>query len=88
VEVGEDPVLALSRELQEEWSVTPERLAVEALLSLESGLVMLVGQAWLPAGAEVRRDAEHDAHAWWPPEPDTWPGEADPVLRRMATLLT
>jgi 8-oxo-dGTP diphosphatase len=88
VEVGEDPVLALCRELEEEWSVTPDRLAVEALLSLESGLVMLVGQAWLPAGAEVRRDAEHDAHAWWPPEPDAWPGEADPVLRRMATLLT
>jgi 8-oxo-dGTP diphosphatase len=88
VEVGEDPVEALTRELEEEWSVIPERLAVEALLSLESGLVMLIGQAWLPAGAEVERDAEHDAHAWWPPEPDAWPDEADPVLRRMATLLT
>jgi 8-oxo-dGTP diphosphatase len=88
VEVGEDPVRALSRELEEEWSVTPERLAVEALLSLESGLVMLVGQAWLPVGAEVERDAEHDAHAWWPPEPAAWPGEADSVLRRMAALLS
>jgi 8-oxo-dGTP diphosphatase len=68
--------------------VTPARLAVEALLSLDSGLVMLVGQAWLTAGVEVRRDAEHDAHAWWPPDPDAWPGEADPVLRRMATLLS
>jgi 8-oxo-dGTP diphosphatase len=88
VEVGEDPVRALCRELEEEWSVTPERLAVEALLSLDSGLVMLVGQAWLTVGVEVRRDAEHDAHAWWPPDPDAWPGEADPVLRRMATLLS
>jgi 8-oxo-dGTP diphosphatase len=88
VEVGEDPVRALCRELEEEWSVMPERLAVEALLSLDSGLVMLVGQAWLTAGVEVRRDAEHDAHAWWPPDPDAWPGEADPVLRRMATLLS
>jgi 8-oxo-dGTP diphosphatase len=88
VEVGEDPVQALCRELEEEWSVMPERLAVEALLSLDSGLVMLVGQAWLTAGVEVRRDAEHDAHAWWPPDPDAWPGEADPVLRRMATLLS
>jgi 8-oxo-dGTP diphosphatase len=88
VEVGEDPVEALTRELEEEWSVVPERLAVEALVSLDSGLVMLIGQAWLPAGAEVERDAEHDAHAWWPPEPDAWPHEADPVLRRMATLLT
>jgi 8-oxo-dGTP diphosphatase len=48
---------------------------------------MLVGQAWLPAGAEVERDAEHDAHAWWPVEPAAWPDEADPVLRRMAVLL-
>jgi len=88
VEVGEDPVEALTRELEEEWAVVPERLAVEALVSLETGLVMLIGQAWLPPGAEVERDAEHDAHAWWPPEPDAWPDEADPVLRRMATLLT
>jgi 8-oxo-dGTP diphosphatase len=88
VEVGEDPVEALTRELEEEWSVVPERLAVEALVALDSGMVMLVGQAWLPAGANVERDAEHDAHAWWPPEPDAWPDEADPVLRRMATLLT
>jgi 8-oxo-dGTP diphosphatase len=87
VEVGEDPVEALTRELEEEWSVQPERLAVEALVSLPTGLVMLVGQAWLPEGAEVERDAEHDAHAWWPLEPADWPDEADPVLRRMATLL-
>ena len=87
VEVGEDPVGALTRELEEEWSVRPERLSVEALVSLPSGLVMLVGQAWLPDGAEVRRDAEHDAHAWWPPEPAAWPDEADPVLRHMASLL-
>jgi 8-oxo-dGTP diphosphatase len=87
VEVGEDPVEALARELEEEWAVWPERLAVEALVSLPSGMVMLVGQAWLPEGAEVERDAEHDAHAWWPAEPADWPGEADPVLRHMATLL-
>jgi ADP-ribose pyrophosphatase YjhB (NUDIX family) len=87
VEVGEDPVEALTRELEEEWSVRPERLTVEALVSLPSGLVMLVGQAWLREGAEVRRDAEHDAHAWWPSEPAAWPDEADPVLRHMASLL-
>jgi 8-oxo-dGTP diphosphatase len=87
VELGEDPVEALTRELEEEWSVTPERFAVEALVSLPSGLVMLIGQAWLAAGAEVERDAEHDAHAWWPAEPEAWPDEADPVLRRMAILL-
>jgi len=87
VEVGEDPVEALARELEEEWSVEPERLVVEALVSLPSGLVMLVGQAWLAPGAEVERDAEHDAHAWWPAEPDAWPDHADPALRRMAILL-
>jgi ADP-ribose pyrophosphatase YjhB (NUDIX family) len=87
VEVGEDPVEALTRELEEEWSVRPARLAVEALLSLPTGMVMLVGQAWLPEGAEVERDDEHDAHAWWPPEPAEWPSEADPVLRHMASLL-
>ncbi|MGH2948418.1 MAG: NUDIX domain-containing protein, partial [Solirubrobacteraceae bacterium] len=87
VEVGEDPVEALTRELEEEWSVSPQRLAVEALVSLPSGLVMLVGQAWLPDGAEVERDAEHDAHAWWPAEPSAWPADADPALRRMAALL-
>jgi ADP-ribose pyrophosphatase YjhB (NUDIX family) len=87
VEVGEDPVEALTRELEEEWSVQPERLVVEALVSLPTGLVMLVGQAWLADGAQVERDAEHDAHAWWPAEPEAWPDEADPVLRHMATLL-
>jgi 8-oxo-dGTP diphosphatase len=87
VEVGEDPVEALTRELEEEWSVEPERMAVEALLSLPHGLAMLVGQAWLADGAHVRRDAEHDAHAWWPADPAAWPPEADPALRRMAALL-
>ena len=87
VELGEDPVDALTRELEEEWSVVPERFAVEALVSLPTGLAMLVGQAWLPPGAAVERDAEHDAHAWWPPEPEAWPDEAGPVLRRMAGLL-
>ena len=87
VEVGEDPVETLGRELEEEWSVTPERLSVEALLSLPNRLAMLVGLAWLPAGAEVTRDAEHDEHAWWPRAVGDWPGEADPTLWRMATLL-
>jgi 8-oxo-dGTP diphosphatase len=87
VEVGEDPVEALTRELEEEWSVAPERLAIEALLSLPSGLVMLVGQAWLAVGAQVERDPEHDAHAWWPAEPDAWPDDADPALRRLASML-
>jgi ADP-ribose pyrophosphatase YjhB (NUDIX family) len=87
VEVGEDPVAALARELEEEWSVVPERLTVEALVCLPNRSAMLVGQAWLPDGAEVVRDAEHDTHAWWPADPAAWPAEADDALRRMAVLL-
>ena len=88
VEVGEDPVEALARELEEEWSVTPERLVVEALVCLPNRLAMLIGQAWLAEGAEVVRDAEHDEHAWWPVDPAAWPAEADPSLRHMAGLLS
>jgi 8-oxo-dGTP diphosphatase len=87
VDVGENPVDTLTRELREEWSVAPERVQVEALVRLPHRLVMLVGQAWLPAGAEVTPDDEHDAHAWWPASIDEWPPEADEPLRRMAGLL-
>jgi 8-oxo-dGTP diphosphatase len=87
VDAGEDPALALARELSEEWSVEPERLAVEALIAGPNDAVMLIGQAWLAPGAEVVRDPEHDAHAWWPADPAEWPEESHPQLRRMATLL-
>jgi 8-oxo-dGTP diphosphatase len=89
VDVGEEPALALGRELQEEWSLVPERLVVEALVATPGRSAMLVGQAWLAAGAEAAldRDHEHDAHAWWPRDPADWPDEAPPVLRRMAMLL-
>jgi 8-oxo-dGTP diphosphatase len=87
VDAGEDPALALGRELTEEWSVEPERLDVEALIALPGDMAMLIGQAWLAPGAEVIRDHEHDAHAWWPPDPKDWPEESHPQLRRMASLL-
>jgi ADP-ribose pyrophosphatase YjhB (NUDIX family) len=87
VEVGEDPVETLTRELDEEWSVAPERLSVEALVSLPNRFAMLVGLAWLPEGAEVTPDAEHDEHAWWPADPGAWPDDADPALRQMAAIL-
>src|SRR6266511_309703 len=83
VEVGEDPVATLVRELDEEWSVAPERLTVEALVRLPSGLVSLIGLAHLPEGAVAVPDAEHDAFAWWPPDPADWPGAAHPPLRRV-----
>ncbi len=87
VEVGEDPTETLTRELAEEWSVEPERESVEALVCLPNRMVMLIGQAWLPDGAEVTRDHEHDEHAWWPADPVAWPAEADEPLRRLATLI-
>ena len=87
VDVGESPTHTLVRELDEEWSVTPERCRAEALVRLPHQMIMFVGQAWLASGAEVVRDDEHDAHAWWPPDPADWPAEADEPLRRMALLL-
>jgi ADP-ribose pyrophosphatase YjhB (NUDIX family) len=87
VEVGEDPVETLTRELHEEWGLEPLRTSVEALVRLPNRLVMLVGQVWVASGAEVVRDHEHDDHAWWPADPREWPAEADPALARMAMLL-
>jgi hypothetical protein len=75
------------RELREEWSVEADRVSVEALVRLPRGLAMVVGQAWLPPGAEVVPDHEHDEHAWWPADPEDWPAEAGPDLRRLAALL-
>jgi ADP-ribose pyrophosphatase YjhB (NUDIX family) len=87
VEVGEDPVHTLTRELEEEWAVVPDRFAVEALVRAPGGMAMLVGQAWVGAEPEVTRDHEHDAHAWWPADVEEWPDEAHPALRTMARLL-
>jgi 8-oxo-dGTP diphosphatase len=87
VEVGENPIDTLSRELLEEWSVAPERLSVEALIGLPNGIAMLVGMAWLPEGASVTPDSEHDDFAWWPADPKRWPEHADEPLRRTAELL-
>jgi 8-oxo-dGTP diphosphatase len=87
VDVGESPAETLVRELREEWSVAPERVSAEALVRLPHQLVMFIGQAWLPAGAEVSPDHEHDAFGWWPADVADWPAEADAPLRRMASML-
>jgi 8-oxo-dGTP pyrophosphatase MutT (NUDIX family) len=87
VEVGENPVDTLARELAEEWSVQAERMTVEALVCLPHRLILVVGMAWLRDGATVVRDAEHDDYAWWPPEPLRWPAEADGPVRQMGTML-
>jgi 8-oxo-dGTP pyrophosphatase MutT (NUDIX family) len=89
VDLGENPADTLVRELREEWAVVPELVRGEALLRLSHGLVMFVGQAWLPEGTDktVMPDHEHDAFAWWPREIDEWPREAGEVLPRMARWL-
>jgi 8-oxo-dGTP diphosphatase len=88
VEVGENPVDTLSRELAEEWSTAPARLTVEALIRLPTQTAMLVGQAWLPPGATVRANDEHELHEWWPADPAAWPDHADEPLRLTAALLS
>jgi ADP-ribose pyrophosphatase YjhB (NUDIX family) len=88
VEVDENPADTMTRELEEEWSVAPERLTVEALVGLPSGVVLIVGMAWLPDGASVIPDSEHDDYAWWPARPDRWPDEADAPLRLLAGTLS
>jgi 8-oxo-dGTP diphosphatase len=90
VEIGESPAATLSRELEEEWSVRPERLSIEALVNLPSDLLLLVGLARLAEGDEERvvPDEEHDEFAWWPADVDAWPGEADMPLRMMARMLS
>jgi hypothetical protein len=49
--------------------------------------VLLVGSVWVASDSAIVRDAEHDAHAWWDPDPNAWPDEASPALRHMALLL-
>jgi 8-oxo-dGTP diphosphatase len=89
VDLGENPADTLVRELREEWAVVPELVRGEALLQLPHRLVMFVGQAWLPAGAEdeVTPDHEHDDYAWWPRDVDAWPAEAGEALPLMARWL-
>jgi 8-oxo-dGTP diphosphatase len=87
VEVGENPADTLVRELREEWAVDPERVTVEALVKHSTGITMLIGLAWLPDGATVTPDAEHDDYAWWPADVTRWPEQADAPLRLTAELL-
>lgn len=87
VDPAESPMHTLRRELDEEWGVVPTRLRGEALLLLPGDLVMFVGVAWLAPGAEVRMDAEHDQHEWWPADIDAWPEHADLTLRSLARLI-
>jgi 8-oxo-dGTP diphosphatase len=88
VEVDENPADTMGRELREEWSVEPERLRIEAMIQLPSGLVLVVGEARLADGATVTPDHEHDEFAWWPADPERWPAEGDEPLRRLAQLVS
>jgi ADP-ribose pyrophosphatase YjhB (NUDIX family) len=87
VDLGESPAETLTRELQEEWRLSPGELSVEALVCLPTGLNMLVGVATVPNDCEPVPDHEHDDWAWWPPDTADWPPEADDRLKLMADLL-
>jgi ADP-ribose pyrophosphatase YjhB (NUDIX family) len=88
VEVGESPVGTLSRELFEEWQLEPERLQVEALIRLPSGLAMLVGVATVAADAEPVPDHEHEEFAWWPADVSAWPADVEEPVRMMGAFLS
>ncbi len=87
VDLGESPAVTLSRELSEEWQLEPERLSVEALVSLPNGMAMLIGLATVPGDCSPVPDHEHDEWTWWPADVGDWPGEADERLKLMARLL-
>ena len=87
VEVGESPALTFTRELEEEWQLTPVKLSIEALVLLPTGLASLIGVATVSDDAVPVPDEEHDEFAWWPADVSTWPEECDERLRRLAMLL-
>ena len=87
VDLGESPADTLGRELREEWQLEPERLTVEALVILPTGVAMVVGLATVPNASEPVPDAEHEEWDWWPADVGRWPAEADERLCAMARLL-
>ncbi len=87
VDLGESPAETLTRELQEEWQLEPDRLSVEALVALPGGMNKLVGLATVSDRCAPVPDAEHDEWTWWPADIDSWPAEADERLKLMAALL-
>jgi ADP-ribose pyrophosphatase YjhB (NUDIX family) len=88
VDLGENPVDTLPRELREEWRLEALSLTVEALVRLPNGMAMLVGLAIVSDVAEPVPDEEHEEWAWWPAEVERWPEQADPRVRRMGRLLS
>jgi 8-oxo-dGTP diphosphatase len=88
VDLGENPVDTLPRELREEWRLEALSLTVEALVRLPNGMAMLVGLAIVSDAAEPVPDEEHEEWAWWPAEVERWPEQADPRVRLMGSLLS
>lgn len=70
VEVGEEPLDAVVREIEEECGlevrVDPRPVDVYAARRGAAPMIVIVYRAdWL--AGEVRRSDEHDDHAWWTP---------------------
>ena len=77
-EPGRDAARASSRR---SGASQPERLQVEALVRLRSGMVMLVGQAWLPTARASRPTRSTTSSPGGRPTVERWPAEADAPLR-------
>lgn len=70
VEPDEQPLDALAREIEEECGlrvrIDPRPVDAYVARRKDEPMLVLVYRAEWIAG-EVRRSAEHDAHAWWTP---------------------
>ena len=87
VEVGENPAETLARELEEEWSVVPERLTVEALIRIPSGLVLLVGMATRRPAPRCTMDPSTTSTPGGPRIPPTGPTRPTRPCGAMAGML-
>ncbi|HJL15124.1 MAG TPA: NUDIX domain-containing protein [Sandaracinaceae bacterium LLY-WYZ-13_1] len=70
VRPDEQPLDALAREIEEECglevAIAPRPVDAYVMRRGDAPMIVLVYRADRRAG-EVRRSAEHDAHAWWTP---------------------
>ena len=87
VELGENPVDTLVRELNEEWSLKPQELDIKALIRTPNRLTILIALAWVSGDAQPVLDVEHDEFAWWPAQVTEWPNTAASQVRKIGEML-
>ena len=81
VEVDENPADTMPASSRRSGRSRPSGCRSRRWSGCRAGSCLLVGQAWLPEGAEVTPDAEHDDFAWWPADRRQLAAEADAPLR-------